>query len=81
MKMPDHLAASVNIGQPPTPRTNTPIKLIFPVSSLANARIAAARQGGAVCPPAREWIFRGSQSCDGYDPEGNVFQLRETIRA
>jgi hypothetical protein len=25
-----------------------------------------------------EWEFEGAKVCDGYDPEGNVFQLRQT---
>lgn len=79
--MPDHIAASITIGQPPTLRTETPIKLIFPVSSLANARTIAARLGGEVWPATREWSFRGDRICDGFDPEGNVFQLREANQA
>jgi hypothetical protein len=25
----------------------------------------------------REWEFEGAKVCDGHDPEGNVFQLRQ----
>jgi hypothetical protein len=25
----------------------------------------------------KEWSARGFRACDGYDPEGNVFQVRE----
>jgi len=25
----------------------------------------------------REWELRGANVCDGHDPEGNIFQLRQ----
>jgi predicted enzyme related to lactoylglutathione lyase len=37
----------------------------------------AAAHGGAVQPAAREWEARGFRACDGHDPEGNIFQVRE----
>jgi hypothetical protein len=27
----------------------------------------------------REWEFEGAKVCDGHDPEGNVFQLRQAV--
>jgi hypothetical protein len=32
-------------------------------------------------PPDAEWLFEGSRVCDGHDPEGNVFQLRQVGKA
>jgi len=26
----------------------------------------------------RKWEFEGAKVCDGHDPEGNIFQLRQT---
>lgn len=71
------IAASVQVANPPVPRENTALKFIFPVVSLQAARALAAQGGGALKPPQAEWAFNGWRHCDGHDPEGNVFQLRE----
>jgi predicted enzyme related to lactoylglutathione lyase len=63
-------------GTYPT-RHDTYIKLCFPVPSLAQARATAAAFGGELWPAEKEWEARGFRACDGRDPEGNVFQLRE----
>lgn len=31
--------------------------------------------------PESAWVWREQRHLDGLDPEGNVFQLRENIRA
>lgn len=71
------IAAKVEIAQPPAVRENTALKFIFPVESLAEARRLAAECGGALKSAQAEWAFNGWRHCDGHDPEGNVFQLRE----
>lgn len=71
------IATKVEITQPPTLRENTALKFIFPVASLADARQLATESGGALKPAQAEWAFNGHRHCDGHDPEGNVFQLRE----
>lgn len=58
-------------------REDSAIKLCLPVPDLALARIAAGRLGGALWPVEREWTARGFRACDGRDPDGNVFQLRQ----
>jgi len=63
--------------EPPVAREDTYVKLFFPVASLADAREDAARLGGRLLPAGREWTARGFRACDGVDPEGNVFQLRQ----
>lgn len=75
------LAATVHIGQPPVVRENSALKFIFPVASLAAARELAAAAGGALKPAQAAWAFNGWRHCDGHDPEGNVFQLRERAAA
>jgi hypothetical protein len=62
---------------PPEPREDTALKLVFGVENIARARRRAAELGGAVKAAEREWDFEGAKVCDGYDPEGNVFQLRQ----
>ena len=78
--IPEHIAESIDLAEPPLPRTDTPIKLVFPVASIDAARTAAAARGGEVNPPEREWQFHGFRVCDGHDPEGNVVQLRQRLR-
>jgi len=63
-------------GQVPV-RQDSYVKVCLPVASLAAARTQAESLGGKLYPPDREWQARGFRACDGYDPEGNVFQLRE----
>jgi len=65
---------------PPIDREDTYIKLFFPVASLAAARERAPGLGGRLRPAGTEWQARGFRACDGVDPEGNVFQLREAVR-
>jgi len=77
--IPAEIAASIPITSPPLRREEASIKPFFLVSSLAAARALAARLGGVVDPPAREWAAAGFRACDGHDPEGNVIQLREAV--
>jgi len=77
--IPAHIAESISISEPPEVREETPIKLFFPVVSIAQARASAPALGGQVGPVEQEWEFRGIRACDAYDPEGNVFQLRQNV--
>jgi predicted enzyme related to lactoylglutathione lyase len=77
LAVPAHIAASIHISSPPRRRENTPIKLVFAVSSLAASRATAQRLGGELNAAEREWEFQGARVCDGFDPEGNVFQVRQ----
>lgn len=75
--VPERLAASIELADPPRPRENTAIKPVFVVANLAAARDRAPALGGQLLPSAREWSFQGMRVCDGHDPEGNVVQFRE----
>jgi predicted enzyme related to lactoylglutathione lyase len=77
--IPQDIAASIEITTPPERRTEMPVKLFFGVPSIAEARAMAKTLGGAIMPIEREWESRHFRACDGYDPEGNVIQVRETI--
>ncbi len=77
LAVPAAIAATFEVATPPIPRTETPIKLFFPVVSIDEARRAAARLGGGLNPADRVWVYQGFNICDGYDPEGNVVQFRE----
>ncbi|HRI18661.1 MAG TPA: VOC family protein [Burkholderiaceae bacterium] len=76
--IPKRIAAQIVIADPPVARDETPIKLFFAVTSLADARVRAASLGGRLAPPGKQWSARGFTACDGVDPEGNMLQLRQT---
>ena len=76
--IPKAVAAAIHISSPPRVREDTPIKLCLSVAAIAVARERAAELGGKIGPKAKEWDARGFRACDGYDPEGNVFQVRES---
>jgi predicted enzyme related to lactoylglutathione lyase len=76
--IPKRIADSFEITTPPELREDVPVKLVFPVASLAAARKAAPALGGKLGPKAREFTARGFVACDGFDPEGNVVQFRES---
>jgi hypothetical protein len=77
VKIPPDIAATIEIKSPPVRREDTPIKLVFPVASIQEARNMAAQYGGELDSVEHEWEFQGQKVCDGYDPEGNVLQVRE----
>lgn len=75
--IPPHIAATIPLTAPPELRAETPIKLMLPVASIAEARRQASLWGGHVRPLAEEWADGHCIVCDGHDPEGNVLQLRQ----
>jgi predicted enzyme related to lactoylglutathione lyase len=79
VKTPAEIAANIQISSPPGLREDTPIKLVFQVDDLAIARKLASQYGGHVHAKEQEWDFQNFHVCDGFDPEGNIFQLREPI--
>jgi catechol 2,3-dioxygenase-like lactoylglutathione lyase family enzyme len=74
--IPPHIASTIVIGSPPVRRAETALKLFFTVSSLSEARSTAARLGGEVF--SEEWQGPGFRVCNACDPEGNIFQVRES---
>ena len=78
VRVPSHIANTIEIETPPVQREDTPIKLVFGVADFAAARQSALDRGGAVNGVEREWSFGDAGVCDGRDPEGNIFQLRRT---
>ena len=78
VRIPDHIAGAIEIAVPAKPREEMPLKLVFAVDDIARARGRAAALGGAVKAAEHEWKFDGARVCDGHDPEGNIFQIRQT---
>ncbi len=77
--IPARVAMTIDIEVPPQRRTETPLKLLFYVASIANARKMAPVVGGKLSGVKSEWSARGFCACDGYDPEGNIVQFREIL--
>lgn len=69
--------ASEQVGGPKV-REDAYLKLCLPVDGIAEARIRACALGGHVKSAEHAWEARGFRACDGHDPEGNVFQVRES---
>jgi DNA-binding MarR family transcriptional regulator len=79
IQIPPQVAATISISDPPKRRSETPIKLVFEVASIAKTRELAASLGGELYPLEKEWTYQGFRVCDGQDPEGNVVRFRERL--
>jgi predicted enzyme related to lactoylglutathione lyase len=77
--IPPAIAATIAIADPPRPRDDAALKFFFTVPSLAAAANAAPALGGTVL--VEEWRGPGFRVRNAVDPEGNIFQLRETTTA
>lgn len=75
--MPPDIAAQVVVASPPQLRDNAAIKFFCTVPSLAAAQEEAAGLGGQVFP--EQWQGPGFVVRNACDPEGNIFQIRQTI--
>ena len=74
-RIPPPFAEGIVITSPPQRREDTALKFFFSVPSLDAVRLAARALGGEVF--AENWQGPGFTVCNGMDPEGNVFQVRE----
>jgi len=61
----------------PTLGEDNPIKPVFEVMSIDQARLAAGRNGGRIKSEVME--HGSSKYADGNDPDGNVIQVRESF--
>ena len=75
--IPEEISEKIAISVPPELRENTSIKLYLPVISIAEARQKASKFGGGIKPENKEWQAANFIACDGFDPEGNIFQVRQ----
>lgn len=73
--IPPPFAEGIRIASPPVRRENTALKFFFTVHSLVTAREMARTLGGEIF--TENWAGPGFTVCNGMDPEGNVFQVRE----
>jgi catechol 2,3-dioxygenase-like lactoylglutathione lyase family enzyme len=71
--IPEAYARHIQIADPPAPRSDTPIKMIFEVDDVPATRERLIARGAGARDLA---IFGdGRAACDCFDPEGNVFRI------
>lgn len=70
--MPAEIAREIEISSPPQPRERNPVKLIFQVENVHAERARLELLG--ITMMNRPWQ-NPAESCDGVDPEGNIFQI------
>jgi predicted enzyme related to lactoylglutathione lyase len=75
-RIPSDKALTITISSPPQCRSSA-LKFFFTVPHIATARLAAQAAGGDVL--LEQWQGPGFVVCDAYDPEGNVFHIRESV--
>jgi len=75
-RIPAHIAADIRIETPPLPREDAAYKFFATVPSLADVGVTAASLGGHLFD--ERWQGPGFIVCNAMDPEGNIFQLRES---
>ena len=77
LQAPADIANSVNVTCPPQARTATPIKPVFFIhENLADLRARVHQWVGHFNDVTQEWTYHGDTVCDGWDLEGNIFQVR-----
>ena len=76
-KIPAAIANGISIEVPPIRRENTALKFFFTVQSLDSARNSAGEYNGEIFNET--WDGPGFIACNGIDPEGNAFQIREGV--
>ena len=74
--MPAHIASQVETAEPPRLRDGAAIKFFCTVPSLSTAEQSAQGLGGRVLP--EQWAGPGFVVRNACDPEGNIFQVRES---
>lgn len=79
VQAPPAVADAIVVTEPPVLREETPIKLSFLVQDIEGVRPTVVRLGGGLAAPEAGWSWRGHVHLDGWDPEGNVFQLRQAL--
>lgn len=75
-RIPEEQASNVTIDTPSQLR-HAALKFFFTVPSISEARSRARELGGDIA--SEQWDGPGFIVCNGNDPEGNVFHVRERV--
>jgi predicted enzyme related to lactoylglutathione lyase len=76
--IPERISKTIVIESPPLAREETAMKPVFDVKSIDEALKQVPLLGGIVTE--RSFILDGLTRHDVVDPEGNVVQLRSSVR-
>ncbi len=79
-QMPAHIADDIHIAVPPVRREEGVIRLDFDVKQLEHSRTLARSMGGEIDTAPPGWAEPGTNFFLGFDPEGNVFGVRQQVR-
>jgi predicted enzyme related to lactoylglutathione lyase len=76
-QIPSHIAAGITITSPPELREDCALKFFFTVPSMELVRSIAVELGGKML----DQVYQGPgfRMCNACDPEGNIFQVRESV--
>lgn len=75
--IPSHIAKTITVQSPPSPREDSAMKPIFEVDSLSESLAEVSKNGGVVTEMT--FTLDGQTRHDVLDPEGNVIQLRGSL--
>ena len=75
-RIPQPIADGIVVTSPPQRRENSALKFFITVESLADTSALVSRLGGTVF--SERWQGPGFVVGNACDPEGNVFQVRES---
>ena len=75
--IPPAIAATIEITTPPQLRDDAAIKFFATVASLDECAAAARTHGGDLFGEA--WAGPGFVVRNAFDPEGNIFQVRQSV--
>lgn len=73
---PPAYSENLEVTSPPVRRASA-LKFFFTVPSIAEASVIARKYGGGI--DHEQWQGPGFVVRNGYDPEGNIFHLREAV--
>lgn len=76
-QIPNQIADTIVIAQPPIRRVWGAIRLDFPVASIADSRKLARSLGGEIDDAPPPWADRHANLFFGHDPEGNQFGVSQ----
>lgn len=79
-QIPRQIANRIEIAEPPVRREGGAVRLDYPVESIESSRSLAKSLGGDIDELPPSWAGRGTNFYLGYDPEGNVFGVRQQAR-
>ena len=77
-RVPEEWASDTS--QPAEPREENPIKPVFEVASIEDARASVSESAGRLFDSSTQQTYGQVTYCDGVDPDGNVIQVFETAK-